>query len=56
METSIPLLFAAVVGFQHAFEADHLVAVSSIVSKRRSTLLAVKDGIFGGLGHTSTIL
>ncbi len=56
METSIPLLFAAVVGFQHAFEADHLVAVSNIVSKRRSTLLAVKDGIFWGLGHTSTIL
>ncbi|GAB4194849.1 MAG: hypothetical protein OHK0057_22380 [Thermoflexibacter sp.] len=56
METSIPLLFAVVVGFQHAFEADHLVAVSSIISKRRNTLLAVKDGIFWGLGHTSTIL
>lgn len=56
METLIPLLFAAVVGFQHAFEADHLVAVSSIVSKRNNTFLAVKDGIFWGLGHTSTIL
>lgn len=56
METLIPLFFAAVVGFQHAFEADHLVAVSSIVSKRNNTFLAVKDGIFWGLGHTSTIL
>lgn len=55
MEASLPLLFAAVVGFGHAFEADHLVAVSSIVSKRDRLLLAVKDGIFWGLGHTSTI-
>lgn len=56
METIFPLLLAAVVGFQHAFEADHLVAVSSIITKRNSTILAVKDGIFWGLGHTSTIL
>lgn len=56
MEQSFPLLFAAVVGFTHAFEADHLVAVSNIVTKRSSTKLAVKDGIYWGLGHTSTIL
>lgn len=55
MDTSFPLLFAAVVGFGHAFEADHLVAVSNIVTKRKSLLLAVKDGIYWGLGHTSTI-
>lgn len=52
----IPTLFAAVVGFGHAFEADHLVAVSSIVTKRDRFWLAVKDGIFWGLGHTSTVL
>ncbi|MEM9917429.1 MAG: urease accessory protein [Bacteroidota bacterium] len=56
METSFPLLFAAVVGFGHAFEADHLVAVSSIVTKRGKATLAVKDGIYWGLGHSSTIL
>ena len=55
METSFPLLFAAVVGFGHAFEADHLVAVGNIVTKRDKLGLAVKDGIFWGLGHTSTI-
>ena len=55
METGLPLLLAAVVGFGHAFEADHLVAVGNIVSKRQSTVIAVKDGIFWGLGHTSTI-
>lgn len=56
----LPLLFALVVGFSHSFEADHLVAVSSIVTRRTNTrnnvLLCVKDGIFWGLGHTSTIL
>ncbi|HMQ90858.1 MAG TPA: urease accessory protein [Flavilitoribacter sp.] len=55
METTFPLLFAAVVGFGHAFEADHLVAVSNIVTKRDKLNLALKDGIFWGLGHTSMI-
>lgn len=55
MEASFPLLFAAVVGFSHAFEADHLVAVSNIVTKRDRIMLAIKDGIYWGLGHTSTI-
>lgn len=52
----MPLLLASVVGFTHAFEADHLVAVSSIVTRRNNSLLAIKDGIYWGLGHTSTIL
>ena len=56
MDATFPLLFAAVVGFTHAFEADHLVAVSNIVTKRNKILLATKDGLFWGLGHTSTIL
>ena len=51
-----PFLLASLVGFSHAFEADHLVAVSTIVTKRNNFLLAIKDGIFWGLGHTSTIL
>ena len=55
MDTTAPLLFAAVVGFSHAFEADHLLAVSNIVTRRNRILLAIKDGIYWGLGHTSTI-
>lgn len=43
-------------GFAHAFEADHLVAVSALVTQRDSTRKSLKDGIFWGLGHTSTIL
>lgn len=55
MEASFPLLFAAVIGFGHAFEADHLVAVSNIVTKRDKLHLAIKDGVFWGLGHASVI-
>lgn len=51
-----PLLLALGVGFTHAFEADHLVAVSNIVTRRNDIRLALKDGVFWGLGHTSTIL
>ena len=55
METSFPLLFAALVGFTHAFEADHLLAVSNMATRRNKLALAVKDGVYWGLGHTSTI-
>lgn len=56
MTQLLPILFAAVVGFGHAFEADHLVAVSNIVTKRSKLKLAMRDGIYWGLGHTSTVL
>ena len=55
MELSFPLLFAAIVGFGHAFEPDHLVAVGNIVTKRNKFKLAIIDGIYWGLGHASTI-
>ena len=56
MHPVFPILFAGVVGFTHALEADHLLAVSNIVTRRPSMALAMKDGIAWGLGHTSTIL
>lgn len=43
-------------GFSHAFEADHLLAVSNLVSQRTHVKHAMKDGVFWGLGHSSTIL
>lgn len=52
----LPFLLAASLGFRHAFETDHLVAVSNIVTKRNSVFLAMKDGTFWGLGHSSSIL
>jgi len=51
----ILLLYALYEGLIHAFEADHILAVTNIVSQRNHLLPAIKDGIFWGLGHTSTI-
>ena len=52
----IQLLLAVYSGFTHAFEADHLLAVSSLVSNRKGTKHALKEGLYWGLGHTSTII
>ena len=52
---SFPLLLTIYAGFTHAFEADHLLAVSNIVSQRNNLKLSLKDGIYWGLGHASTI-
>lgn len=43
-------------GLKHAFEADHLVAVGTIVSERRNALDAAKVGAMWGLGHTTSLL
>ncbi|WP_332369341.1 hypothetical protein [Spirosoma telluris] len=48
MQTLFPFLLALSVGFAHAFEADHLVAVSNIVTRRNDIRLALKDGVFWG--------
>jgi hypothetical protein len=53
---TVPLFFAAVVGFGHAFEIDHLLAVSNLVTRRKTLWESLKDGVYWGLGHTSTIL
>ena len=52
----IPLVLAASLGFRHAFEADHLVAASNIVTRRTSPVLAMKDGTSWGIGHSVSIL
>ncbi len=56
MEATVSLLLATVVGFSHAFEADHLVAVSNLVTRRDRLRMTLKDGAYWGMGHTSTIL
>ena len=55
MENLLPIVFASVAGAGHAFEPDHLLAVSTMVSRRDSTMLAMKDGLYWGLGHTTMI-
>lgn len=49
------LLIGFVLGLQHAIEADHLAAVSTIVSEKKSLLTASLIGGLWGLGHTISL-
>ncbi|MEQ8704433.1 MAG: urease accessory protein [Phaeodactylibacter sp.] len=56
MTEELTIFLAAIIGFTHAFEADHLVAVGNLVTRRDRVNLAMKDGVYWGLGHSSTIM
>ena len=43
-------------GLRHATEADHLVAVSTLVAEHRSWRKALSAGALWGVGHTSSLL
>jgi High-affinity nickel-transport protein len=43
-------------GMKHATDPDHVIAVSTIVSRERSISKAALIGAFWGLGHTITIV
>jgi hypothetical protein len=43
-------------GMRHATDSDHVVAVTTIVSREKSVLSASLVGALWGLGHTLTIL
>lgn len=49
------LLIGFVLGLQHAVEADHLAAVSTIVSEKKNLWTASIVGGFWGLGHTISL-
>jgi high-affinity nickel-transport protein len=55
-----PLLSVLVLGFflgmRHATDADHVIAVTTIVSRQRSVRAAAWTGVLWGIGHTLTIL
>ena len=51
---TISLGFA--LGLKHALEADHLAAVSTIVSERRSIWESARVGVLWGLGHSTSLL
>jgi len=58
MNTSLffALLFGFALGLKHAMEADHLVAVTTIVTEQRSVLRSAAVGLFWGIGHTASLL
>jgi ABC-type nickel/cobalt efflux system permease component RcnA len=58
METPLYAAFGLglILGVKHALDADHLIAVSTILSEHRSVKWASLVGAFWGLGHTATLL
>ena len=54
-----PILFVTglglILGMRHSTDADHVVAISTIVSKQRSIRNAAVIGSVWGLGHTITV-
>ncbi len=57
MTTFLPiLLLGFFLGMRHATDSDHVVAVTTIVSRQRSIGSAAWTGIFWGIGHSLTLL
>jgi high-affinity nickel-transport protein len=50
------VLLGFFLGMRHATDPDHVVAVTTIVSRERTMLHAAVIGILWGVGHTFTIL
>jgi high-affinity nickel-transport protein len=50
------LTLGFLLGMRHATDADHVVAVTTIVTQQRSLLRAARTGMLWGIGHTATIL
>src|SRR5271170_3781210 len=58
-ETTAPLgiaLLGLLMGMRHATDPDHVIAVTTIVSRERRLFAASRVGIVWGLGHTLTVL
>ena len=50
------LCFGFLLGMRHAFDADHVVAVSTIVSRKASIAVAALTAVCWGAGHGLTML
>jgi len=55
IDTLIPILLGALLGLRHATDADHVVAVTTIVARQRSWLQAARIGAVWGIGHSVTL-
>ncbi|MFL6467624.1 MAG: urease accessory protein UreH, partial [Pyrinomonadaceae bacterium] len=55
LSTFSVLLIGFLLGLQHAVEADHLAAVSTIVSEKKTLFAASVVGGLWGLGHTISL-
>lgn len=51
----LTLVVGFVLGLEHAFEVDHIIAVSTMVSEHKNPFRAALVGTFWGIGHTTTL-
>ncbi|HET8623365.1 MAG TPA: hypothetical protein VFM14_07370 [Gemmatimonadales bacterium] len=58
MMTALPVILALgfILGMRHATDADHVIAVTTIVSRQRRAGSALAIGTAWGVGHTLTLL
>lgn len=47
--------FGLLLGIKHAFEADHLIAVTTMLHEQKDARRAALVGTFWGIGHTTTL-
>lgn len=50
------ILLGFVLGMRHATDADHVIAVATIVGREKNIAPATLVGILWGLGHTATVV
>lgn len=50
------LLLGFFLGMRHATDSDHVIAVTTIVSRQRRIREAALTGVFWGIGHSLTLL
>lgn len=57
LSSAITLLtFGFLLGLQHAFDADHIAAISTMVAKHLSIKKSSLIALFWGMGHTTALL
>lgn len=49
------LTFGFLLGIKHAFEPDHMIAVTTLLSRKQSPSRAAAIGALWGVGHTTTL-
>jgi high-affinity nickel-transport protein len=56
MTSLVPGLLGLALGVRHAFEPDHLAAVSTLATEQKSARAGLLLGAWWGLGHTASLL
>jgi ABC-type nickel/cobalt efflux system permease component RcnA len=54
--TLLPIATAFMLGFLHALEVDHMIAVTTFVTGRPAVLSAARFGFRWGIGHSAAVM